>query len=60
MKIVNIDRENFHLLNDLKNFNEIFRKDMTYAIIESHKKPWLDFFSRRYIYGKTTGRVKLT
>ena len=36
MKIVIIDGEN--LLNNLKNFNEIFRKDVTYDNIESPKK----------------------
>ena len=39
MKIVNIDgRKSSYLLNDLRNFNEIFRKDMTYDDIKSHKK----------------------
>ena len=33
MKIVNIDGENLHL----RNFNEIFRKDVTYNNIKSHK-----------------------
>ena len=28
-----------YLLNDLRNFNEIFRKDVTYDNIKSHKKP---------------------
>ena len=36
MKIVIIDGEN--LLKNLKNFNEIFRKDVTYDNIESPKK----------------------
>ena len=39
MKIVIIDGEN--LLNNLKNFNEIFWKDVTYGNIESPKKPGL-------------------
>ena len=39
MKIVNINGKNLHLLNDMKNFNEIFRKDGTYDIIKSHQKP---------------------
>ena len=32
MKIVNIDGENLYLLSDLRNFNNIFRKDVTYDI----------------------------
>ena len=36
-KTVNIDGENLHI--DLRNFNEIFRKDVTYDNIKSHKKP---------------------
>ena len=51
MKIVNIDGENLYM----KNFNEIFRKDVTYDSIKSHKKPGLQPLSRRYIFGKTTG-----
>ena len=39
MNIVNIDgRKPSYLLNDLRNFNEIFRKDVTYDDIQSHKK----------------------
>ena len=52
MKMNNIDGEN--LLNDWRNFNEIFRKDVTYDDIKSHKKPRLHPLSRRYIFGKTT------
>ena len=36
-----------------KNFNEIFRKDVTYDNLKSHKKPGLRAFSRRYIFGKS-------
>ena len=39
MKIVNIDEEIFISLNNLRNFNEIFRKEKTYDNINSHKKP---------------------
>ena len=39
MKIVNIDEEIFISLNNLRNFNEIFRREMTYDNINSHKKP---------------------
>ena len=56
MKIANTDREG--LLNDLKNFNEIFRKDVTYDNIKNHKKPGFYSLFRRYIFGKT-GEVKL-
>ena len=38
MKIVYIKEENIHHLNDLRTFNEIFRKDMAYDNIKSHKK----------------------
>ena len=52
-------RKFLYLLNLLRNFNEIFRKDVTYDNIKSNKprfKPLL----RRYIFEKTTGgRVKL-
>ena len=36
MKIANIDRETLH---NLRNFNEIFRKDVTYDNTKRHKKP---------------------
>ena len=36
MTIANIDTDN--LLNDLRKFNEVFRKDVTYDEIKSHKK----------------------
>ena len=40
MKIVNIDGENLHIsTNEFRKFNEIFRKDVTYDNIKSHKKP---------------------
>ena len=42
MKIANIDREILRILrNDVRSFNESFRKDVTYDNIESHKKPGL-------------------
>ena len=45
----------------MRNFNEIFRKSVTYENIQSHKKAGLHLFSRRYIFRKTIGgRVKLT
>ena len=40
MKIVNIDGENLHIsTNEFRKLNEIFRKDVTYDNIKSHKKP---------------------
>ena len=38
MKIANIKKKNSYLLNDLRNFNEIFRKYVIYDKIKSHKK----------------------
>ena len=38
MKIVNIDGENFHLLKDFTNINNIVRKDVTYDNIKSKNK----------------------
>ena len=53
MKITNIDREVLHIF--LRNFNEIFRKDVTYDSIKSHKKPVLNPFFRKCIFRITTG-----
>ena len=40
MKIVDIEgKKSSYLLNDLRNVNEIFRKDATYDNIISHKRP---------------------
>ena len=36
-----------YLLNGLRNFNDIFREDVTYDNIKSHKKPGLHPFYRR-------------
>ena len=41
-------RKSSYLLYDLRNFNEIFRKDVTYDNIESHKKQFHHLF-RKYI-----------
>ena len=55
MKISNIDREILHyLLNDLRNINYIFREDVTYDNIKSHKKTGLHPLFSRYIFRKTT------
>ena len=54
-------RKPSYLLNDYRNFNDIFRKDMTYDNTESLKKSGVHPLFTRYIFGKTTGRgVKLT
>ena len=42
-------------MNNLSNFNEIFRKDVTYDEIKSHKKPVFHPLFSRYIFGETTG-----
>ena len=38
MKRVNIDGENLHIFNNLKNFSDIFRKDVIYDNIKIIKK----------------------
>ena len=43
-----------YLLNDLRNFINIFRKDVSYDNVKSYKKPGLHPLSRRYIFRKTT------
>ena len=48
-------RNSSYLLNDLRNFNEICRKDVPYDNIKSHKKPGFPPVFRRYIFRKTTG-----
>ena len=61
MKIANIDRESFHewdlrnLLNYLKNFNEIFREDVTYDNIKSHKKQGFILSLGDTVLGKPQG-----
>ena len=56
IKIVNIGRQNFHIFNEeLRNFNEIFRKDVNYDNFKSHKKAVLCLLSRRYVFWKTIG-----
>ena len=37
------------------NFNEIFRKNMSYDDIKSHEKPKLYHFPGKCSFGKTTG-----
>ena len=43
MKIIIIDGDNLEELNKLRNFNEIFRKDVTYDDIKSNKNQVLTF-----------------
>ena len=46
IKIGNIEEENsLYLLNELSNFNEIFREDVTYGNIKSPKKTGIHDFS---------------
>ena len=52
MTIANIDRE---ILNDLRDFNEIFRKDVPYDNFKSHKKTGFHPLFRIYNFQKTTG-----
>ena len=52
MKIVIIEEENLNIF--FRNFDEIFRKDVAYDNIKSHKKGGLYRLSKKYIFGKTT------
>ena len=54
MKIVNIGGENLYLLSELRNFNDIFKKDVTYDNIKILTKTGLHPLSKRYIFGKTS------
>ena len=49
-----------YLLNDTMNFNEIFRKNVTYDNIKSHQKSGLHPLSRKYNFGRTIEGVKYT
>ena len=56
MKTVNSDRKSSCLLYDLRHFNEIFRKDVTYDNIKSQQENQDSTpLSRRSTFGKTTG-----
>ena len=44
----------------MRNFNEIFRKDVPYDNFKSHKKPGFHPLFRRYNFQKTSGGIKLT
>ena len=43
---------------NLRNFNKIFRKDVSYGNIKSRNKPEFLPPYKRYIFWKTTGSVK--
>ena len=40
----------------MRNFNESFKRDVTYDNIRSHKKLGLHSFSKKLIFGKATGK----
>ena len=42
-------------MNKLRNFKEIFRKDVTYDKSKSHKEPGFCALFRRHIFWKTEG-----
>ena len=46
-------------LNDLINFNEIFREDVTYNNIKSHKEPGFHPLFRRKAFQKITRRGQI-
>ena len=52
MKIVNIEERTSYLLNEYRNLNEIFRKDVTYDNIKSHIKTGLQSFSEKTHFWK--------
>ena len=60
MKIVNVDISFSYLLNDLRNFNETFRKDVTYDNIKSCKKTGLPILFVRYFFEKPHAGIKFT
>ena len=39
----------------MRNLNEMFRKDVTFDNVKSHKKGGFHPLFRRYIFGKTKG-----
>ena len=52
-------RESSYLLNNLRSFDEIFRKDVTYDNIKSHKKARFHPLFRMYIFRKNTRGIRL-
>ena len=53
MKILNIEEKNLQI-EELRNFNEVFRKDVPYDNIKSHKKAGLHPLPKNYNFGKIT------
>ena len=49
----------WYLLDDFRNFNEIFRKALTYDNIQSHKKAMLHSLFKKYYLGKTKGKGQI-
>ena len=47
-------------LNNLRNFNEIFRKDVTYDNVKSHKKPGFHPLFKKDFLKNCRGWVKFT
>ena len=58
--IVKIEEENLHLLKNLINVNEIFRKNITYYNIIQNEKAGLHPFSGKYILVRAIGWFKPT
>ena len=59
MKVANIlhkFRNSSYLLNDLGNFNEIFRNDVTYDDIKSHRKLGFHFSLEHTFFEKPQDR----
>ena len=50
MKIVTIDKKSSYALNDVRDLNKIFRKDMAYDNVKSYKKAGFHPLSRSYIF----------
>ena len=54
MKIANIgDKKVSYVLNNLRTFNNIIRKDVTYDYVKIHKKAGLHHHSEKSIFEKT-------
>ena len=53
----NWQRNSLYLLNDLRNCNKIFRKDVTYDNAKSHKKPRFHPLFRRYTKNHRGGQI---
>ena len=58
MKIANIDRENLYLLSDLRDFNDIFMKDVTCDNIKIKKRQGLILSLKDNFWKNQMGSVK--